>query len=249
MVRSLGAKYTESRARAIAAAELVISNPRISHAAAADQFGVQASTSIEIYLILTRGTPEEIAAFRANKLGVKMLCKAIRARQTDHGKMRKVPAPTPEKHREVRIRAFRAARLAITDGLSIVDAAKREDCARHSVGQAIAVLRFCTAQQIADAESGAVPLADLMEAIRTSTSKASRQRKPAARSQDAREQMATESAISLQLMDSLEAISGLPRPADVIAFIRKHHKRTEAVNKHLIAAFGWITEFSDEWTK
>jgi hypothetical protein len=41
----------------------------------------------------------------------------------------------------------------------------------------------------------------------------------------------------------------LPQPTDVIAVIRKNHNREMHVDKTLIAAFTWLTEFSDAWTK
>lgn len=148
-----------------------------------------------------------------------------------------------------REKAFAAARLAIKDSLSLVEAAKRCDSNRCSTGEAFLILKHGTEQEIADVENNTAALGSTVRDIRTRVAAADRTRKPGLKNDEQLHGLALNASIWAKLRDALDGINGLPQPKDVIAIVRRHRVREEMLNKKLIAAYGWITEFSDAWTK
>lgn len=148
-----------------------------------------------------------------------------------------------------RAKAFAAARLAIKDGLSLIEAARRGGSNRCSAGEAFLILHHGTEAEIASVESNRVAMGTLVRAIRARVPLADRSRKPGLKNNEQLHGIAFDAAIWAKLRDALDGINSLPHPKDVMTIVHKNRVREEMLNKKLIAAYGWITEFSDAWTQ
>lgn len=243
----------EARRKALAGARLAIAE-NISHKAAAARVGSNIYTVTESYIILTKGTPEEVAALESGAVAVRSAVDAIRQRSTkqERWSQRKSGAgrQSPASDLVMRQAAFRAARIVMAEGISHADAARRAGASRRSVSEAYVILANCSPSQISRGESGETSIMELTEWVRENVPAEIRKtkRKIARLGGDVQQQRDTESALWLKLRDALDNIAAMPLPADVVGICKKNRMREEKVNEKLIAAFAWITEFSDAWT-
>jgi hypothetical protein len=241
-----------ARERALTGAQLVVNDPNISHVQAAERSGSTRWGVTEAYLLLGHGTAEEIAAVREGRIAMREACDIIRSRRPGDHQRKVLPRRIPTaKDVEGRVAAFRAARLAIQDSLSLPDASKRCCANLRGASEAHLILKHATPEQIAKAEAGELSLQGLATTIRSIVPPEVRKanRKQLRQGEDTMSIARTEAAIWNGLRGALEAISSMPQPTDVISIVRKNAMRGEAVNRNLMTAFTWITEFSDEWTK
>lgn len=149
---------------------------------------------------------------------------------------------------EVKKKAFEAARLVLNNSeLSMRPLAEQYGITRHAIGNAYLLLRYATAAEIDSVENGGFPLSDMTEVVRARETV--RERKLPRQGDEYKARVALDAVIWSKLRDALDAINGLPQPSDVVNSVRRHAVRTNALNDKLISAYGWITEFSDAWTK
>lgn len=153
--------------------------------------------------------------------------------------------------REQADRSLKAARYQIEQHVSQMEAAKKFSTNRTAVSECVLIITSGTAEDIRRAESGEVSLRVVAREVRERVPVAERKEKrpPLTKNKQLAEQVAMESRLWQRVRDAFDAISGLPQPSDVIALIKKNPMRTAQTDKKLIAAFSWITEFSDGWTK
>lgn len=150
---------------------------------------------------------------------------------------------------EGRRKALAGARLALKEQLSLSEAAKRSDASRDSVGEAYLLLRYGTEEEITSVENNLLALNIAASAIRLRVPAVERERKSPHKNCEHTHRAELEAAIWAKLRRVLDDINAMPQPADVVAIVRKNQRRAQTLNTKLIAAYGWITEFSDAWTK
>ncbi len=147
--------------------------------------------------------------------------------------------------------ALAAARYIMETAMNRDEAAARFDAKAGSITNALIVLQEGTPEEIAGVDAGG-PLDPVARAIlkRRAIEPGKRQRrKKVAFSQEALAQKKVDMAVWEALGSALKNIASLPQPTDTVKIARKNIMRTEAVDRHLMTAFSWITEFSDAWTK
>lgn len=244
----------DARRRALDGARLARAE-NISHEEAAQRVGSNVYWVTECYLVLAFGTPDEIASIERGAVTIRAAADAIRARTTkeDRRVARKAGAGrnSPDSEIEIRKRAFQGARIVIKEGISHVDAAQRLQISRRAISSAYVILAHCSPEQIAKAEIGEISLALLVDHVRKNVPADIRKskRKGPIFDADTRKQRDTEVALWNTLRDALDGIAAMPQPQDIVRIVKKHRMREEKVNEKLIAAFAWITEFSDAWTR
>jgi hypothetical protein len=160
--------------------------------------------------------------------------------------------PVREKEVQGRINAFRGARLFITPGnrKSISDIAEEVGSNRHSVGIALLILEFGTAEEINGVESGTRRLDATYDEVRERTTDEERKAKRRAPTQTAElvQSRSIDAEVWGKLRDALDNITGMPSAKDTAVIVRKNVMRIEHVNRKLLVALSWIQEFSDEVT-
>lgn len=149
---------------------------------------------------------------------------------------------------KARLRAFEAARLAIEAGMSQDRAATQCGTNRISVNEASLILKWGSPEEIADVTEGRKGMDSMVNSIRLRTTPAERR---AGRRMPRQEmdRAALDAHVWHKLRSGLEAIATLPQPQDVVDICHRNMMRGEAVDRMLIQAFAWLTEFSDAWTK
>lgn len=233
---------------------MILDDKTLSYQIAADRVGTSLSAVQNAALVLRFGTPEEIAGL-SGTASMRGLIALIRERvpKEVRGAM-KTPAPRvlTEKARNLRIAAMRAGQQVMDgDNSPYTEIIAGYGIALDELSRALTILRHGTAEQIAMAKVGDLPLSTTCIAIRATVSpegfkKARKSIKP--KTADVRRLLQTDKLLWKTLKSALQAISGMPQPTDVIKFARLG-KRSETVDRYLMTAFSWITEFSDEWTK
>jgi len=148
-----------------------------------------------------------------------------------------------------REKAFAAARYAIANNANREDAVAKFDTNGTSVSEAILALNHATPAELADCEANKIGLKELVHRIRKRVPKEARERKKIVLTETETDKLRFESKVWAELRSALEAISNMPRAADVATLCRRNRQRKDIVDRHLMTAFGWITEFSDDWTK
>lgn len=153
---------------------------------------------------------------------------------------------------EARQKAFRVARELLTnDKLSMGEESKRAGVNRHAVGNAMLILQHGEPQEIADLERGAISPQHMGDAIRRRVPK----EKLLEKSRGLVASSATkgirdaEMEVWSKLKVALDGLTSLPSPKDTAAVVRRNNGRVEAVNRKLLAAVAWITEFENEITR
>lgn len=151
---------------------------------------------------------------------------------------------------ELRKRAMAAAKYAIDNNLTREAAAKEYGITNTMLlSCAILILKNGTEEEIEGVASGRLPITQLSKQIRLRLPPDQRNRKAPARTVEQDAQVKSDAAIWRELRDALNAICGLPRPSDVIKSVRRHSVRKDVIDKNIMTAFTWLTEFSDAWTK
>jgi len=148
-----------------------------------------------------------------------------------------------------REKAFAAARYALDNNANREDAAAKFETNGTSVSEAILAIKHATPDELKALEANSIGLKELTRLIRKRTPRASRERKNIVRTDQQNEAIKFDSKVWAELKTALEVFAGMPRPADVATICRRNTQRKDTVDRHLMTAFGWITEFSDEWTK
>ena len=150
---------------------------------------------------------------------------------------------------EARKNALAAARFALENRVTREEVAATFHTNISLLSEALILLRYGTETEIADVESGKVGIKKASHVVRARTPGARLMGKSPVKGAEASAMSRDEAAIWASLRPALEALKGMPRPADVARIMRKNGMRTDVVDRNLMAAFGWLTEFSDEWTK
>lgn len=155
------------------------------------------------------------------------------------------------KHRLAREQGFRGARLVLAEGISAGDAAQRLKTNRGLVSNTLLLLAHGTPEEIAAVETHRQSLRGTLNVIyqRVPVEQRRRFTRPKKFGQEARQQRDQDIAVWNSVNVALKALTSLPKPHDVSRIMRKHYARIESVNKKLLPALAWLTEFSDAWTK
>jgi hypothetical protein len=156
-----------------------------------------------------------------------------------------------KREQEGREKAFVAARLAISENISMQEAANRCGSLRASVQEASMILRLGTPDEIADVEAGRAAMRVTVDAIRERTTEEERKavaRKPTfgVHVQEGRE---FDAEVWSKLREAIDALTGLPSPNDVATIVKKNVMRTEHVSRKLLPAHSWLEEFANAWTR
>ncbi len=151
---------------------------------------------------------------------------------------------------ELRKRVMEASKYAIANNITREIAAKKFGITNISLTScAILVLKNGTDDEIEGVTSGRLPVTQLSKQIRSRLPLEQRSRKAPARTVEQDAQVKSDAAIWRELRDALNAICGLPQPSDVIKSVKRHSVRRDVIDKKIMTAFSWLTEFSDAWTK
>jgi hypothetical protein len=154
-------------------------------------------------------------------------------------------------HKLARENAFRGARLAIADHISMTEAAERIGSKRSSVQEAYTILMLGTPEEIAASESGLVGIGPTVQSIRNRTSPEARQavaRRPV-RGVYSNQKREFEAQVWARLKDGIDALTSMPTPQDVIDIVKKSPQRLEYLSRKALTAHTWLEEFVNAWTK
>lgn len=151
---------------------------------------------------------------------------------------------------EIRRRAMEAAQYSIDNNITREAAAAKFGITNIAMMScAILVLKNGTEEEIEGVRNGQIAITQLAKKLRLRIPDGQKVRKPPARTDEQDAQLKSDVAIWNQLRNALDAICGLPQPADVIKSVRRNGARRDVIDKNIMTAFSWLTEFSDAWTK
>lgn len=149
--------------------------------------------------------------------------------------------------------AIAAARKIIASNgkLNRDEVAKEFDIAPSSVSCAVIILKHGTEAEIAAVETGETAIVTVYTAVceRVPVAERYKSRTITTHSAEHKERLRIETTTWKQLRDAIELICSMPRPADVAAMAKRNHVRTAVLDRKIIDAYSWLSEFSDEWTK
>jgi len=154
-------------------------------------------------------------------------------------------------HKQRREAAFRGARLAMTEQISMREAGDKVGSRRSSVQEAYTILMLGTPQEIDAAESGLAGIGPIVASIRERTTPEQREavaRKPT-RGPTSDAGRALEAQVWGKMRDALDALTSLPIPPDVMSVVKKNPQRAEYVSRKVLTAHTWLEEFVNAWTK
>lgn len=159
--------------------------------------------------------------------------------------------PTKSYNIDGRDKALAAARYIAENKANRNEAAAKFDANVGSVSAATLILQEATPEEYAALMAAEIGMRDLADKIRTRMPKGElrKARQKIVLSQTETERLEFEKKVWADLRRALEAISGMPQPVDVVKIVRRNRVRGAIVDRHLMTAFQWITDFSDAWTK
>lgn len=154
---------------------------------------------------------------------------------------------------EARKKAMTAARATITakGSLNRDDVAAEYGATPSTVSQAIVILQHGTEEEIAGVESGERGLRVVYDDVckRVSVKDRYAARLQPKLSAERKAQSTQERLVWTNLRQALALIGSLPQPKDVVKIVKRNHARTATLDRSILDAFSWLSEFSDEWTK
>lgn len=159
--------------------------------------------------------------------------------------------PVREVERLARKRAFAGARLALTENISMDDAAQRVGSKRSSVQEAMMILRLGTPEEISAVESSDAPMGGTTDAIYARTTPDERRataRKPVYH-QNVTEGRGFDAEVWAKVREALDALTSLPMATDVVAIVRRNPQRNEMVSRKLLPAHTWLEDFINAYTE
>lgn len=150
-----------------------------------------------------------------------------------------------------RAKSMAAAKHALETGTSLSAAAIQFGVKRVTTGECHLILTHGTPEEIAGAQSGQLGIGTVGDAIRARTTLEERKQtrkksKPTIELIDGRKM---DAMIWDKMRGAINALTAMPLPVDVVRTIRRNPHRIDLVDRKLIAAFTWLTDFSDAWTK
>jgi hypothetical protein len=158
---------------------------------------------------------------------------------------------TINKHVTSRVASFRAARLAISEQISMREAGEKAGSKRTSVQEAYTILMLGTPEEISAAESGLAGIGPIVADIRSRTTEEQRKavaRKPV-RGPASYADREFDAQIWARFRDALDALTGMPITPDVMTIVKKNPQRAEYVSRKVLTAHTWLEDFVNAWTK
>lgn len=155
-----------------------------------------------------------------------------------------------ESERVARANAFRGARIALAEGIAAKDAAERVGVNRSTLQEAMLVLRYGTAEEIAATEHGDASLRKMRDTVGSRTDVAARRaaQRPAAITRNVKAEREVEAEIWAKLRSALDALTSLPVPTDVVTVVRRNAMRADACDRMLLNAHNWLEDFINAYT-
>lgn len=158
--------------------------------------------------------------------------------------------PEPrEKDVAARLAAVRAVDLVMTGTATSVEAAKQCGVNLVTVWNVRIILQFGSPEQIASMRAGQATIRSMVKEVRKLVPKKSRTHNTPAIPKNILARNDLDAQMWTSLGDAIKNLTSLPRPADVVAMVRRNGQRKELVQSKLLDALNWITEFSDAWTE
>jgi len=151
-------------------------------------------------------------------------------------------------HKEARERAFRAARLAIAEQISMREAAEREGSKRSSVQEAYTILMHGTEPEITSVETGVAAIGSVAEAVRSRIPPGGRKARTPTFGPVVQANREFDAEVWGKLREALDLLTSLPVPTDVMTVVKKNAMRTEHVSRKVLTAQTWLEEFVNAWT-
>ncbi len=151
-------------------------------------------------------------------------------------------------HKDVRQKAFRAARLAIAEQISMREAAEREGSKRSSVQSAYTILMHGTEREIASVEAGIAPIEQMAQDIRDRIPRSERKARTPTFGRVVQANREFDAQVWGKLREAIDALTSLPVPEDVIKIIKKNAMRQEHVSRKVLTAQTWLEDFVNAWT-
>lgn len=157
------------------------------------------------------------------------------------------------RYAEQALRAIEAGREAIRDEtLSLEDIGKKHNVTRRAVGEARILLKFGTAEELSNIQSGEIGLQRTADAIiKRLTPEQHKEMRARANIMSAKRLQRVEDDVKTwkSVSTAIKAIADLPAPADVVASIKRSHGRTNTINDQIFNASKWMEDFVSEWTR
>lgn len=158
--------------------------------------------------------------------------------------------PMRPRDRAGREKAFRGARLAMAENISMDEAAKRCGSKRSTVQEAMTILRLGTPEEISSVENHEVGLGPMVDRIiaRTTPEERKAVARPPTFGPSVQANREFDADVWGKLREAIDALTSLPVPADVMTIVKKNAMRTEHVSRKVLTAQTWLEEFVNAWT-
>jgi hypothetical protein len=161
--------------------------------------------------------------------------------------------PTRAFELNARTRAMAAARklLEAKGRFNRDEIAEEFETTASIVSLALVILKFGTEAEIVAADTGHASIRGLYDDIckRVPVEERIKAKTTATMSANRREQIKNDAQLWKELRHALDLICGMPQPADVVRVARANSARTAMLDRKIIDAYTWLSEFSDAWTK
>lgn len=147
---------------------------------------------------------------------------------------------------------FEIAEKSLEAGQSAKELSREQNQSRSSVTEARLILMFGTEEQIRLAREGEISLYKMSHLVRERMPfelRVQHRHKALVGSytQTRREINLADAATWARLGPSVTALTELPSPKEMVAFVRAKRQRKLVIEKHLERATLWLMEFEHEW--
>ena len=136
-----------------------------------------------------------------------------------------------------------------TIGVSQTAAADILNVDRSTVVAAKMLLREGTPEQIQAVRSGHAAVSTFAKQARATRSEADKTQRQTTNKEAHSERMQMQSQLYNSTRDALNALSGLPHPAEVVRIIKQKKQLASKIDSKLPQALKWLQEFSDAWSR
>jgi ParB-like chromosome segregation protein Spo0J len=136
---------------------------------------------------------------------------------------------------------------AATIGVSQADTAKILNVHRTTVVDAKMLLEKGTPEQIQAVRSGKAAVSTFANQARANRTDAEKAKRQTTNKEAHAERMQMESQLYTATRDALNALSGLPHPAEVVRIIRQKRQLEKVIEGKLPQALKWLQEFANAW--
>lgn len=131
--------------------------------------------------------------------------------------------------------------------VSVVQSAALMGVNKSTIADARRVLEEGTQEQIAEVKAGKTGVTQAAKSIRAKRTPEEKENVQSDQVQAHSERMQMQAQLYSSTRDALDALSGLPNPAEVVKIIRYNKKQATRIETKIQPALKWLQEFSNAW--